>query len=395
MEIVVHFTTSASLTERNVQTTPSSRECPICLNNEELIQLPECLHAFCKDCIVEYINIKISDFKVLKIKCLQDGCECFIKENFIQTVLDKPTFEKYQRLVIQKINNKGAQTKICPQPGCSRPFIPSSGTSYTRCICNTLICNMCCEAWHDGKSCLEAIDPDFEIYAKENDVKLCIMCKTMVARVEGCTHITCPICDYEWCWLCGHEHTPFHEKKCSKEWNPLPPKKIILDWDLMSLSTKIKRVIVEMIIFILLLPFRIIFWPFYIFGTIDRIRLPNFSISEGMQAFIISFIVNIVYWGVCVYFVFLRYKDPGGSLALEIVLGILIFSPIVIKLVMVVWENKKKRKRWLKRRNDVFGYTNAHRPVENIKDDNANQHQKESREEQIPIDTKESYNDVN
>jgi len=51
------------------------------------------------------------------------------------------------------------------------------------------------------------------------------MCKTQIYRVEGCIHIKCPVCDYEWCWKCGREHEANHHLGCTEEWSPLPPKK--------------------------------------------------------------------------------------------------------------------------------------------------------------------------
>ena len=42
------------------------------------------------------------------------------------------------------------------------------------------------------------------------------MCKAKIQRIEGCNHMTCYVCHYEWCWICLGEGSPEH-------WNPLNP----------------------------------------------------------------------------------------------------------------------------------------------------------------------------
>merc|ERR1712226_366704 len=36
------------------------------------------------------------------------------------------------------------------------------------------------------------------------------MCKVPVLKSAGCNHMTCPVCKYQWCWLCGAEYTSIH-----------------------------------------------------------------------------------------------------------------------------------------------------------------------------------------
>ena len=35
----------------------------------------------------------------------------------------------------------------------------------------------------------------------------CPKCKSLFEKVSGCQHMTCSICKYEWCWVCG---MPYH-----------------------------------------------------------------------------------------------------------------------------------------------------------------------------------------
>ena len=163
-------------------------QCPICFSydfEDKLLQLTECGHIFCRSCIKDYLETEIASFKVLKIKCPQEDCQYNLKENLIGKILDKETFENYQRLVLQKMSHRTSAIKYCPKPGCLKPFTPSKSSPYSICHCQTLICNLCGDYWHEGKACLEALDPEFEIYAKENNLKYCIMCRSVIDRVEG------------------------------------------------------------------------------------------------------------------------------------------------------------------------------------------------------------------
>lgn len=38
----------------------------------------------------------------------------------------------------------------------------------------------------------------------------CPRCHVRVEKAEGCNHMTCPQCNYEWCWVCGSRFTENH-----------------------------------------------------------------------------------------------------------------------------------------------------------------------------------------
>ena len=39
--------------------------------------------------------------------------------------------------------------------------------------------------------------------ANKDNVSLCPMCKTRIEKSGGCNHMTCGMCNYEFCWACG------------------------------------------------------------------------------------------------------------------------------------------------------------------------------------------------
>ena len=54
-----------------------------------------------------------------------------------------------------------------------------------------------------------------EIYGDwlgRKDCTKCPVCKMRVEKTQGCQHIVCPVCSYEWCWICGLSyHSTIHQ----------------------------------------------------------------------------------------------------------------------------------------------------------------------------------------
>lgn len=61
-------------------------------------------------------------------------------------------------------------------------------------------------------------DQEYINWAKaEGDVVNCKQCKSRITKIrdEGCNHMTCAKCGYQWCWLCGATFKEDHFDK----WN--------------------------------------------------------------------------------------------------------------------------------------------------------------------------------
>jgi len=208
----------------------SQATCPICIGDypsEELKSSLKCQHAFCSACLTEYLTVKINNNEVLEIPCPQSGCTEIFTEKSVKKIIPSKEYTKYQDRVTRKMMLRGPKQNYCPQPGCSRPVKLVEGQDFTMCKCGAKICNACHNLFHEGKSCIEAIDSDFEKYTKENGVKFCMMCKTIVVKETGCNTIKCAVCDYKWCWVCGREY--HMSDTCPGEWDPIPPASVRQD----------------------------------------------------------------------------------------------------------------------------------------------------------------------
>jgi len=334
--------------------------CPICLtttSNDEIIQLPNCCHSFCKDCLQQYLKLEISSLqKIFKIKCPEDTCTEIFTSNILQSLLDQPDFEKYQKLLAIKTNPHN-QTKFCPKSGCSKPLNITLNSPFTLCSCGILVCNQCCNPWHEGKNCLEALDVEFEEYMESNNIRFCFMCKTTVAKVEGCPHITCPICDYEWCWLCGQEHSEMHASECTRVWSPVAPKVIMKEDEGKQSPPKTlpKRV--------LLLCLEQFFWPIFILDIVETIKTETIRAEAKFEKSALAIFLNVIY---ILTFFFIKqmiemFPEEIDTFLWSLV-GVLVFPWLVKGIEWLKNFRNKNTKRWMKRNLNLFNYTTGSRP---------------------------------
>ena len=201
-----------------------SQVCKVCLETLSLDQFFEglpCRHSFCKICIKEHLHEKMNLLSTTIIYCLQDGCRVPFTPPNLKALSYEKDFRNYEKITLNKLASKNSKGRICPTSGCIQTINLSKRSLYTKCKCGTRVCSICGDIWHEGKSCLEVINTEFELYSSINEIKFCIVCKTSVNRIEGCKHITCPICDYEWCWDCGRNYSNTHARNCPGVWNPV------------------------------------------------------------------------------------------------------------------------------------------------------------------------------
>ena len=70
---------------------------------------------------------------------------------------------------------------------------------------------------HGNNSCENELEKDFQIWKKGKIIKKCPQCGIWTEKNEGCNHMTCAECKYQWCWLCGEKYNVDHyyEGKCN------------------------------------------------------------------------------------------------------------------------------------------------------------------------------------
>ena len=127
---------------------------------------------------------------------------CLLLMNVVQTGY---------RLFLRNLEiQKSPNLKWCPNPKCS-VVISTTSKKTSRCPkCETEICNRCNREAHHGRSCAGAFEEEIRGWENASDIQKCRKCQGLVEKIAGCNHMTCSICRYEWCWLCGSAYSTAH-----------------------------------------------------------------------------------------------------------------------------------------------------------------------------------------
>lgn len=177
-----------------------------------------CGHRFCLECTREDMKIKIKNNDVDKLMCLQNECGAKVNVLELSKLFEQePETLKKLRDFIEKQSKEGDPLmRWCTKPGCSGLMKGETLDSkkVTCPVCSTEVCFQCRDEWHGSVSCEANMDSKLEGWVdKHGGVRFCPVCKTKVEKNEGCNHMTCIICSYEFCWhcfgYCGHDANHF------------------------------------------------------------------------------------------------------------------------------------------------------------------------------------------
>ena len=194
--------------------------CSICMSNvkKEAMNpytLP-CDHECCKQCFYEYIKKEIESAKVAEIHCFGLKCNNIISEKIILSVIkgNQILMDKYKRFKLRAEILASSTKKFCPEPNCES-YIERNigGDKYVQCKVGHKYCYVCLKPWHGKTPCDEELDKDFQIWKTGKVIKQCPQCKFYTEKNEGCNHMTCAECKFQWCWLCEKEYKPGHFDK--------------------------------------------------------------------------------------------------------------------------------------------------------------------------------------
>ena len=187
---------------------PFNKECRVCFDeipDEEIEQnsLP-CNHICCTQCWNNYFKTLISDAKVEEIKCIEHDCKEIIPEEFIFKFIqkDKKLMSKYAKFKLRAEIIKDPNKKQCPKPDCDSYLEKSPTSRYVKCKKGHQFCFECLRAPHGNNSCDKVLEKDFLKWKKNKIIKKCPRCQIFTEKNEGCNHMTCTSCKYQWCWLC-------------------------------------------------------------------------------------------------------------------------------------------------------------------------------------------------
>ncbi|ETW04230.1 hypothetical protein H310_04567 [Aphanomyces invadans] len=187
------------------------RRCAICCEDEtsQLVALG-CKHFFCVDCWVPYLKIKIQEGPgCITTTCPQHGCSERVSDAIFQKLLPAADYARFQEYLLRSFVDINKTVKWCPAPGCDKAIASSGGLSTVSCVCGCLFCLRCGDEAHMPVSC-EQLATWLEKCRNESETanwilantKKCPKCAIRIEKNQGCNHMTCRSCKYEFCWTC-------------------------------------------------------------------------------------------------------------------------------------------------------------------------------------------------
>jgi hypothetical protein len=105
-----------------------------------------------------------------------------------------------------KVATDGKHVRFCPTPNCENvvdmsPYYKETEIPCSK--CSKSFCKMCSFPLHPGFNCEQVLKREFGDFVESKYVNKCPKCTTRVEKSAGCQHMTCGLCRYEWCWVCG------------------------------------------------------------------------------------------------------------------------------------------------------------------------------------------------
>ena len=231
-------------------------ECPLCVLLVKLDSTPylrTCGHRTCLECMQRYLKTEINHSR-LNIKC--PICSEPLSPSTIRRLLrDDKFYTKYQNFMLRKVLAAEPDARWCPAPDCGYAVIANGCASCPRLVCgregcNTAFCYHCKQEWHPNQTCSTAsiqrnkrglvldelnisdlIEESIQSQAttsdsrirktskssqqstiKADDIKECPVCSSRIVKMNdgSCNHMTCSICETEFCWLCMKEISDLH-----------------------------------------------------------------------------------------------------------------------------------------------------------------------------------------
>jgi len=197
----------------------STKTCKICYDDElPMITMP-CGHEFCTGCWKEFVDNAILEGPAcIRKTCPEANCSELMTEEEVRCAAPSllPKFESYQ---LRSFVESNTLTRWCPGRGCDRISCASSTSAMeqegnvTNCdSCDISFCVRCGQEPHSPSNCKDLARWNEKCKNESEtanwilaNTKPCQKCSSRIEKNQGCNHMTCQKCKYEFCWICMGE----------------------------------------------------------------------------------------------------------------------------------------------------------------------------------------------
>ncbi|CAA7028923.1 unnamed protein product [Microthlaspi erraticum] len=191
--------------------------------SDDKFEVQGCLHRFCVECIRKHVQTTLKRWK--PADCPASGCNSELEaedcEGFLgpdelatMTKRKRESMIKFsERVYCRECNTLMAKQSLLEYT--SSFFDGAELSGARKCMeCHIWFCINCGTGWHCNMTCdeyqkTESYKTSFKAmylsHAESEGWQRCRECNDMIQLVDGCKHITCRICKFEFCYTCGAE----------------------------------------------------------------------------------------------------------------------------------------------------------------------------------------------
>eukprot|EP00808_Paulinella_micropora_P012941 g72024.t1 len=129
-------------------------QCAVCFDDIVVKKMipAACRHYFCKDCWQGYLESKVVDGNVLKIKCMYPDCPRLVERKEVHARVSPEMFEKYKKFHYDALMATNPNARWCPTPDCEMVMVGVKSRPKLTCPkCHKAICFNCNLPWHLGQ----------------------------------------------------------------------------------------------------------------------------------------------------------------------------------------------------------------------------------------------------
>ncbi|KAL5471679.1 hypothetical protein PMIN07_001515 [Paraphaeosphaeria minitans] len=219
-----------------------TRQCAVCSDSIHIADVPSlsrCTHqaATCVGCFARWIESQLTTQGWNGISCPDVSCNSILTHYDVQAYATPEVFAQYDMYSMRDALGQVANFKWCRNSACtSGQEHDADGNIFTCAACGHKACVTHDVDWHEDETCDEysyrvsgakereqKAQDEASVAAISKLSKKCPGpdCAFNIEKNEGCDHMTCSRCRYEFCWECLADYPKIrkkgntaHEKTC-------------------------------------------------------------------------------------------------------------------------------------------------------------------------------------
>lgn len=240
LELQAQFERELEEEERLAAERGRSRDCAVCGDAKDPLEFPAraptslCEHGprTCNECLQSWMASEFDTKGCDGIKCVE--CPQMLDYIDVQRAASAETFEAYDKMSTRNALGSLEEFGWCLAPGCTSGQLNVENSNYMDCVnCGYTQCLKHKVEWHTNETCEQydyrtsgqkARDEDRATEEMLDSVsKKCPgpSCNWRIQKTDGCDHMTCKKCRFEFCWQCLAAQTEIkrvgntaHEPSC-------------------------------------------------------------------------------------------------------------------------------------------------------------------------------------